>query len=335
MGALDRFRRRQTAGRPPAAREGAELPVDAREESRLWAVLREDPNDVTAFHRLADIVRRKAAEGHEGMDQRRAMDDAVWSLSEELAHSGQAWYPLVELARLSVHDDHDAAMRRLGTAAERDPSGQALATGLAMLREAHMPGEALNLGMGHWRPREHDVEVGQQLVRAAVEAGRVGEARRHLDALELHPDKVRVRPLRQELERLIAEGERGGGEARRPSPRPRPAQTQGWSEPAEVWSKGGPTATTGPGTGGLPILDQPDVVDLRERQVHDLREPQESAVSQSRTGREGRSAETRSGEDRRVEDRGKAGRSRGSGEGSEGGSGEGHGRSLLDRLRRR
>jgi hypothetical protein len=237
--------------------------VDAREESRLWAVLKEDPNDVGAFHRLADIVRRKAAEGHEGMDQQRAMDDAVWSLAEELAHSPQAWYPLIELARLSVHDDREASLRRLGTAAERNPTGEALAMGLRTLREAHLPGDALGLGVGHWRPREHDVEAGRQLVEAAVEAGRVGEARRHLEALGLHPDRGRVEPLRAELDRLIARSERD-------RPRAEPARAdppRGTSRPGgnpEVWSTANTTQTTGPGTGGMPILDPPDVVDLRD-----------------------------------------------------------------------
>ena len=63
-------------------------------------------------------------------------------------------------------------MRRLATAAERDPSGKALSEGLAVLREAGLPVEALGLGVGHWRVREQDPAVGRQLVLAALEAER-------------------------------------------------------------------------------------------------------------------------------------------------------------------
>lgn len=223
MGLLDRLRRRarlaRTQGLGPALRPPAALrprrrrrpPIDAAEEIRLRERLREDPNDASAFVRLADIVRRRAAEGHVDGDPQRAADDAVWALAEELAGNHRAWYPLIELARLSVHEDRDGALRRLGTAAERDPSGQALAEGLAMLREAGMPSEALGLGVGHWRPREHTVQAGRHLVHSAVEAGRIAEARRHLEVLAEHPDTTQVEPLRAELERAITEADRNRG----------------------------------------------------------------------------------------------------------------------------
>jgi len=200
------------AGAQPTAEPGVEpaTPVDPGEEAALWGRLREDPNDVDAFPRLADIVRRHAAEGHEGLpdgDPLRAANDAVWALAEELAHNGRAWYPLVELARLSIHEDRDAALRRLGTAAERDQSGCALAAGLAMLREQDLPNDALGLGVAYWRPREHALEAGRHLVLAAIEAHRVGDARRHLAALSQHPDEGEVAALRAELEGLIAQFE--------------------------------------------------------------------------------------------------------------------------------
>lgn len=207
MGALDRLRRRRSnlgsAARQP--RRPA-MAVDADEEARLWGVLREDPNDSASFARLAETVRRRAEE-HQTGDPVHAADDAVWALAEELAHSGRAWYPLVELARLSVHDDREAALRRLATAAERDPSGKALATGLLMLRDAQLPGDALNLGVGHWRPAEHDPDVGRQVIEAAIEAGRLADARRQLDALSQYPDPDRVTPVREELERLLSRAE--------------------------------------------------------------------------------------------------------------------------------
>ena len=72
------------------------------------------------------------------------------------------------------------------------------------------PEDALNLGVGHWRPREHDPEAGRQLVEAAIETGRHGEARRHLEAMAAHPETERVRRLTEELEKSIARAERTG-----------------------------------------------------------------------------------------------------------------------------
>ncbi|SKC68806.1 hypothetical protein [Krasilnikoviella flava] len=184
---------------------------DTRPEDALRAILTDDPNDATAFHALAEIVRRRAAESPNPEDpltapqdeaaQQRAADLAVWSLAEELAGHPRGWRPLLELGRLSVADDPEGAARRLATAAERDPSGEALAEALAILRGAAMPTEALGLGTGHWRAREHTPEVGHHLVLAALEADRVGEARQHLESLALHPG---TEELRAELERVVA-----------------------------------------------------------------------------------------------------------------------------------
>jgi hypothetical protein len=216
MGTLDKLLRKVSAriAEPSSASAAAATaPVDAEEEGRLRGVLREDPNDVPAFVRLADIVRRNAGETHAEGDPQRAADDAVWALAEELSHSGRAWFPLIEIARLSVHDDRDVALRRLSTAAERDPTGQALATGVQMLREAGLPDEALGLGVGHWRPREHVVEAGRQVVEAAVDAGRSADARRHLEILLDHPDVARMPRQRRDLEHRVTELEqlRSGG----------------------------------------------------------------------------------------------------------------------------
>jgi hypothetical protein len=211
MGALDRIRRRLSGARPPeppAAETPATPQATPADEARLWAVLREDPNDVQSFHALAEIVRRRAEEGHRSGDPRKAADDAVWALGEELAHSGRAWYPLVELGRLSVHDDREQALKRFATASDRDSSGKALATSVQVLRDEGLPQEALGLGVGHWRPREHDVEVGRQLVLAAVEARRPGDARRTLENLALHPDAAKVAEVRAEVTPLVEEAER-------------------------------------------------------------------------------------------------------------------------------
>jgi hypothetical protein len=182
-------------------------------------MLSDDPNDARAFQALAEVVRRRAAEiGPDGdpltapqddVERQRAADLAVWSLAEELAGHPRAWYPLLELARLSLHEDHEGAMRRLATATEREPTGLALIEGLVILREAGLPGDALNLGVGHWRVRDQLPDVARQLVLAAIEAGRPLEARHHLDALDLHPDKAAVARLRPELEQLIAQADQG------------------------------------------------------------------------------------------------------------------------------
>lgn len=201
------------ARRPSAVRHG-----DTGHEDALRAMLADDPNNVDAFRALAEIVRRRAAamgpDGdpltgpHDDVERQRAADLAVWSLGEEFAGHPRAWYPLVELARLSVHDDHEGTLRRLTTATERDASGLALAEALAVLREADLPVDALNLGVGHWRPRDNVPEAGRQLVLAALEAERPLDARRHLAALEVHPDVKAVDRIRDEVAPRIAAAER-------------------------------------------------------------------------------------------------------------------------------
>jgi hypothetical protein len=221
MGVLDRIRRRLAGEQPPAPRRpAAATPVapTPAEEARLWSVLREDPNDIQSFHALAEIVCSHAEEGHQGGDPRTGANDAVWSLAEELAHSPRAWYPLIELGRLSVHDDREQALRRLATASDRDPTGCALAKAVQMLREEGLPAAALGLGVGHWRVKEHVVEVGRQLVLAACEAGRTADARRTLDVLVAsHPDTEKIEQVRPELERAVEEAERVRAAAGPPS----------------------------------------------------------------------------------------------------------------------
>ncbi|HWS57444.1 MAG TPA: hypothetical protein VN257_02810 [Actinotalea sp.] len=187
---------------------------DTTREDALRARLGADPNDAAAFAALAEIVRRRAAEmGEDGdpltaplddAERQKAADLAVWALAEEMAGHPRGWYPLVELARLSVVDDREGALRRLSTAADRDPSGAALVEGLSVLRQAGLPVEALGLGVGHWRVREHDPQVARELVLAALEADRPLEARHHLDALDLYPDRAAAAALRSELEDAVA-----------------------------------------------------------------------------------------------------------------------------------
>jgi len=217
-------RLRQLMRRPSSASKvGARRPTktarrgDTLHEDALRSMLSDDPNNVRAFQALAEIVRRRAAEtGPDGDpltaptdpgEKQQAADLAVWSLGEELAGHPHAWYPLVELARLSVHDDHEGTLRRLATAAERDPSGDALAEGLAVLRDAGLPVDALGLGVGHWRPREQTPEIARHLVHAALEADRPLEAKQHLQSLDLYPDQDAIAGLRAELARAVAQAE--------------------------------------------------------------------------------------------------------------------------------
>lgn len=217
-------RLRQLIRRPTSASKvGARRPTSARRrgdtlhEDALRSMLSDDPNNEAAFRALAEIVRRRAAESFDERDplaapvdpteRQQAEDLAVWALAEEFAGNPRGWFPLLEMARLSVHDDHDATLRRLVTAADRDPSGRALAEGLKLLREASMPVEALGLGLGHWRVREHDPEVGRQLVDAALEAGRPFDAKQYLAALEDRDDAEQLSALRAQLAREIAESE--------------------------------------------------------------------------------------------------------------------------------
>ncbi|MCG7285779.1 hypothetical protein MHY85_07305 [Cellulomonas sp. ACRRI] len=225
MALLPRLRR--LLGRPaPASRIGARRPTgatrhgDVPQEDALRSRLGDDPNDERAFAALAEIVRRHAVTGVDDdpltaeaadAERQRAADLAVWSLGEELAGNPRAWYPLVEVARLSVRDDLEGTLRRLTTATERDPSGAALVAGLRLLREAGLPVEALGLGTGHWHPREHDPEVGRELVLAAVEAGRPLDAKQHLANLELYPKQDDIAQMRRELARLVDQAERHAG----------------------------------------------------------------------------------------------------------------------------
>ncbi|MBD8058493.1 hypothetical protein IC607_05880 [Cellulomonas sp. JH27-2] len=185
-------------------------------------MLSDDPNNERAFAALAEIVRRRASgtgsdddplsadpvdDARDDDERQRAADLAVWALGEELAGNPRAWYPLIEVARLSVRDDHEGTLRRLRTAAERDPSGRALVESLALLREAGEPVEALGLGVGHWHPKDQDPEVARQLVLASIEAGRPLEAKQHIASLDFYRDQSAVAGLREELIREVAQAE--------------------------------------------------------------------------------------------------------------------------------
>lgn len=159
----------------------------------LHSLLAEDPNDVDAFGELAELVRRNAfavaladplrAED-DAVDPQKDANLAVWALGEELAGQPKAWYPLLELARLSLPEDIEGAVRRLTSASERETSGRALTESVRILREAGRPVEAYNLGVAHWNPAEQAEGAGRELVLAALDAQRPLDAKRLLGDLE-------------------------------------------------------------------------------------------------------------------------------------------------------
>ncbi len=164
-------------------------------EQTLRDRLAENPNDQQAFATLARLV--SIGTSYEEIpdpltaeeipaDQRERINTAVWALADEFVGNSRAWYPLIQMARLSLTEDREAAVRRLKTAVSREYSGQALFEALQMLRRANLPGEAVQLGLGSWDPATHIPDAGRQLVRAACEAHRPDEARRLLDALKAH-----------------------------------------------------------------------------------------------------------------------------------------------------
>lgn len=171
-----------------APRGRAASAVHRVQEKALRRRLHDDPNDARSFKRLVTLLARRAQQhgGGPGTAGERA-DDVAWALAAELARQPRAWYPLIELARLSLAQGTEAAVRRLADAAERDSTGRALATAIALLRTAGHPDEGFRLALAQWRPAQHDPLVGRQLVLAGLEAGRSGEVARHLDALAARP----------------------------------------------------------------------------------------------------------------------------------------------------
>lgn len=166
--------------------------AEVERAQQLRDALDNDPNDAESFGELAEYVRRNAAAtakadpltAAEAGDGARDARLAVWALAEELAGSPRAWFPLLELARLSLPDDTDGATRRLAAAVERENSGEALTSAIRLLRDAHRTDEAYNFGVAHWRPAEHGAAAGRELVLAALEALRPLDAKRLLADLD-------------------------------------------------------------------------------------------------------------------------------------------------------
>jgi hypothetical protein len=183
-----------------------------RRGETLRGRLQADPNDVRSFTSLVALLVRLKADRQLGRPlapvttDEKAAAEATWALAVELARHPRAWYPLIELARLSLHQDSEAAVRRLASAADRDPTGQALTSAAALLRAAGHPDEAFRLTLARWRPHDHGLGTGRQLVLAGLEAGRTAELSRHLDALSACPGGAAARMLRTELARYSTTG---------------------------------------------------------------------------------------------------------------------------------
>lgn len=218
-----------TAGDAPGLSE-----AEVTRAQELRVLLHENPNDADAFGELANYVRRNAsavaladpltADSNEESDPARLENLAVWALAEELAGRPKAWYPLLELARLSLGGDPEAAVRRLTSAVERDHSGVALTEAVAILRDAGRPVEGYNLGIAHWNPAEQGVDTGRQLILAALEAERPADAKRTLRDLE-EARGPEVAQIAEELRGLIDAAEQARS-AEKPSPAEKPPSTE-------------------------------------------------------------------------------------------------------------
>lgn len=192
----------------------APVKTDRRTPEELRQALAYDPNDAAAFFALVEIVSSHApVPADDDLDPLTAAAPdpealtqlAVWSLGEELAGNPIAWFPLVQLARLSLADDTESALRRLTTACERDPSGQALVAAMVMLREAQKTHDAFNIGVGQGRVRDQIPEVGLELVRTALALGRIQDAQTNLELLAEHPQHNQIRSSVAELRQKIDE----------------------------------------------------------------------------------------------------------------------------------
>ena len=166
--------------------------------------LSNDPNNIAAFEELASIIKnaendRNPADPLTGEKVTAETSEPttdpeliLYALSEEIGSDPRAWYPLVQLARLSGGNDAESARRFLETAADRDESGLALAEGVKLLRETGQHDAAIQLGLGRWQPQTQMPTVGEELVNAALEANKIDEARGYVNILkdEGAPDEM-------------------------------------------------------------------------------------------------------------------------------------------------
>lgn len=160
----------------------------------LYNRLDEDPNDIEAFEDLAALIRnadspRSYVDPLRGDTERQDSEDeysadlVLWSLSEEIGSASTAWYPLIQLARLSINNDQAAAIRYLEIAVDREDTGIALAEAIKVLREAGQYDAAIQLGLGRWQPQTQSPSVGEELIEAALGSGKTSEAEHFLQRM--------------------------------------------------------------------------------------------------------------------------------------------------------
>ncbi|SDU81515.1 hypothetical protein [Arcanobacterium phocae] len=161
---------------------------------QLRVDLDSDPNNQEAFEELISLI-RKLGQSSPTADPLTADDVqhrktpvklVLLALSEDLASDSRAWYPLIQLAKITIDDDPAAAVHQIEVAAAREESGRALAEGIHLLVEADQPDTAMQVGMGRWNPENDIPDVGIELIKAAVETGKISDAQRFLTALEQH-----------------------------------------------------------------------------------------------------------------------------------------------------
>ncbi|MDP9807067.1 thioredoxin-like negative regulator of GroEL [Trueperella bonasi] len=163
---------------------------------QLRDTLSDDPNDIAAFEELASIIKNAETDRNpaDPLTGERVTPDTdepatdpelvLYALAEEIGSDSRAWYPLVQLARLSGTNDAESARRFLETAADRDETGLALAEGVKLLRETGQHEAAIQLGLGRWQPETQIVAVGEELANAALEAKKIDEARGYVEILK-------------------------------------------------------------------------------------------------------------------------------------------------------
>ncbi|USR80070.1 hypothetical protein [Arcanobacterium pinnipediorum] len=184
--------------------------VDRAGELRI--ALAADPNDRAAFEELISII-WALGQSRPTVDPLTADEDEphtspikliLWALSEDLASDSRAWYPLIQLARLSLDDDLEAAVHQIEVAAGREETGLALEQGISLLLDAGYPDTAMQIGMGRWNSQEHIAGVGIALTKAAIASGKLSDAQRFVSYLEerfAHDHDVM--DLKEELAQLI------------------------------------------------------------------------------------------------------------------------------------
>ncbi|KTF04857.1 MULTISPECIES: hypothetical protein [Trueperella] len=193
-----------------------EEPGIIAEALELRDKLAEDPNDVVSFDELADLIKgfavsEEPADPLTGDSSEADPELVLWALSEEIGSDSRAWYPLIQLARLSGPEDPEAAQRYLETAADREETGIALAEGIKLLRETGQNEAAIQLGLGRWKPAEQVLGVAEELVSAALAANKIDEARSYVRILK---ESGQVGELVDDLEIAIATRKAKNGDVR-------------------------------------------------------------------------------------------------------------------------